>query len=160
MHRAVRPAVAIALGAVLLSGCAAGSGEEEAASSPSPVTSATPTPAPAPEPEPAAPAAAPGGYIDLATYQADPAAFAANDVVLFFNASWCPTCKAATANLTTEAFPAGLTVVSVDYDGETDLRRQYGVTVQHTFVQVDPAGTQLAKWSGSTTVDQIAGQVV
>ncbi len=45
--------------------------------------------------------------------------------------------------------PDGLTVVKVDYDTETDLRQQYGVTQQHTFVQVDESGAELAKWTGS-----------
>jgi thiol-disulfide isomerase/thioredoxin len=160
MHRAVRPTLAAAaLGALLLSGCASGTAEDAAAPEPSGTTAAPAPATPEPAPDPTA-AAAPGGFIDLAAYQADSAAYAAGDVVLFFNASWCPTCKAATANLTSTAFPAGLTVVSVDFDGETDLRRQYGVTVQHTFVQVDAGGAELAKWSGSTTVDEIAAEVV
>ena len=105
-------------------------------------------------------AAAPaGGYIDYATYQADPAAYSGGDVVLFFNASWCPTCKEAASNLSGAAYPAGLTVVSVDYDDNTGLRREYGVTVQHTFVQVDPSGNEIAKWTGSTTLDDIEGQL-
>jgi thiol-disulfide isomerase/thioredoxin len=98
-----------------------------------------------------------GSYIDYAAYQQDPAKFAAGgDVVLFFNASWCPTCQAASANFSSQAVPNGLTVVSVDYDDNTALRQQYGVTVQHTFVQVDASGAQLAKWSGSTSFDQVA----
>ena len=34
---------------------------------------------------------------------------------------------------------------------ETDLRKQYGITQQHTFVQVDPDGGELATWTGSIT---------
>ena len=44
-------------------------------------------------------------------------------------------------------------------DTETALRQRYGVTVQHTFVQVDPKGDQLAKWSGSSTGADIAGRL-
>jgi hypothetical protein len=61
-------------------------------------------------------------------------------------------------SLDADGVPAGLTVVSVDYDAATDLRKQYGVTVQHTFVQVDPAGNEVAKFTGAPTGEAIASQ--
>lgn len=101
-----------------------------------------------------------GNWIDQAAYEADPASFHANgDVVLFFNATWCPTCKQAVKNLDADGVPAGLTVVSVDYDDNTDLKKQYGVTVQHTFVQVDESGAPKAKFSGTLTGADIAAQL-
>ena len=100
-----------------------------------------------------------GAWIDQAAYEADAAKFhEAGDVVLFFNASWCPTCKATVESLDADGVPAGLTVVSVDYDAATDLKKQYGVTVQHTFVQVDEQGNQLAKFSGAPSGEAIASQ--
>ena len=100
-----------------------------------------------------------GAWIDQAAYEADAATFhEAGDVVLFFNASWCPTCKATVESLDADGVPAGLTVVSVDYDAATDLKKQYGVTVQHTFVQVDEQGNQLAKFSGAPSGEAIASQ--
>ena len=107
-------------------------------------------------PEPAMPA---GAYIDYADYKADPQAYAAGDVVLFFNATWCPTCQEAVKNLESADFPDGLTVVSVDYDSNLDLRKEYGVTTQHTFVQVSPDVEQITKFTGSTTVPQIKGEL-
>ena len=82
------------------------------------------------------------------------------DVVLFFAADWCPTCQEATKNLEADpaAIPAGLAIVRVDYDNSDELKQKYGVTVQHTFVQVDPEGNEVAKWSGSVTADEIAEQ--
>lgn len=146
------------LGAVLLAGCAAGTTESAVTEAPqapaAPETAVEPSPAPAPEAESVAPAA--GSYVDLATYEQDPAAFAAaGDVVLFFNASWCPTCRTAVGNFTGAAIPPELTVVSVDYDDNTALRQRYGVTVQHTFVQVDASGAAVNKWTGSTTAEQV-----
>lgn len=47
-----------------------------------------------------------------------------------------------------------------DFDTATDLRQKYGVTVQHTFLQIDAEGTELAKWSGSVTADEIAQNTV
>lgn len=110
--------------------------------------------------EPAA--TAPGTYVSLADYEGDKAAYDAGKVVLFFHASWCPTCKATEENLNADpaAVPAGLTIVKVDFDNSDDLRKKYGVTTQHTFVQVDAAGTELAKWSGSPTAQDIDAQTV
>jgi peroxiredoxin len=72
------------------------------------------------------------------------------DVVLFFRADWCPTCRAADADIRANLsdIPAGLTILDVDYDTATALKQKYIVTYQHTFVLVDAAGNQLAKWSG------------
>jgi thiol-disulfide isomerase/thioredoxin len=102
-----------------------------------------------------------GAWIDQAAYEADPAAYhAAGDVVLFFNASWCPTCQAAVESLDADGTPAGLTVVSVDYDSNGELKQKYGVTVQHTFVQVDESGAELMKFTGSRTGADIAAKTV
>ena len=76
-------------------------------------------------------------------------------VILFFNASWCPTCKAAEKNFKATTPPDGLTLLKVDYDNSTDLKRKYGVTYQHTFVQVDKNGNLIKKWSGSNTYDEL-----
>jgi len=99
-----------------------------------------------------------GSYISYADYLANQEMYSASTVVLFFNASWCPTCQEADGNLKAAAdnLPSGLTIVSVDYDSSDDVKRQYGVTTQHTFVQIDADGNELAKWTGSTTAEQIA----
>ena len=110
--------------------------------------------------EPAA--AASGAYITLAEYEGSKDMYAQGDVVLFFAADWCSTCQEATENLEADpaAIPAGLAIVRVDYDNSDELKQKYGVTVQHTFVQVDADGNELAKWSGSVTADQVAEQTV
>ena len=102
-----------------------------------------------------------GGYITLAEYDSNKDAYANTDVVLFFNAAWCSTCKEARENLEADpaAIPAGLTIVTVDFDDSDELKRKYGVTVQHTFVQVDAEGNEITKWNGSVTADQIAQQL-
>ena len=81
-------------------------------------------------------------------------------VVLDFSAPWCPTCVEADKNLKTSTPPEGLTLLKVDYDTSTDLKRKYGVTYQHTFVQVDKNGKLLKKWSGTNTYDEIIKQLV
>lgn len=104
----------------------------------------------------------PGAYIDFADYEANKAAYDSTDVVLFFNAAWCSTCKVARDNIESDlsAIPSDLTIVLVDFDSAQDLRKKYGVTVQHTFVQVDPAGNELAKWASSLTTEEIAKNTV
>jgi len=70
--------------------------------------------------------------------------------VLFFYATWCPFCRTADAafrkNLS--ALPAGVTLLKVDYDASAELKQKYGITYQHTFVQVDASGQALSKWNG------------
>ncbi len=80
--------------------------------------------------------------------------------MLFFNASWCSTCQETRKNLEADpaAIPAGLTIVKVDYDNSDELKQKYGVTTQHTFVQVDADGNEIAKWNGSATAEEIAGK--
>lgn len=125
-------------------------------------TAQTPAPAESEQPSSEAAPSGPGAYITLADYDADKSAYASTDVVLFFNAVWCSTCREARDNIEADlaGIPSDLTIVVVDFDTATDLRQKYGVTVQHTFVQIDAEGTELAKWSGSVTADEIAQNTV
>ncbi|MEN9558609.1 MAG: hypothetical protein RL141_978 [Candidatus Parcubacteria bacterium] len=83
------------------------------------------------------------------------------DVVLFFRASWCPTCRALDADIqeNVSAIPDGLTILDTNYDTETALKQKYGVTYQHTLVQVDASGKLLKKWTNSPTLAAIVTQV-
>lgn len=82
-------------------------------------------------------------------------------VVLFFHATWCPFCRAADTDIKAHVgmIPEELTILKVDYDTYSDLKRKYGVTMQHTFVQVDGEGNQIAKWTGSETLADIVSRV-
>ncbi len=86
---------------------------------------------------------------------------ATGDVILFFKASWCPSCRALDANIKAnlDQIPAGLTILEVDYDSSTALRQKYGVTTQHTLVQVDASGTLIQKWSGTPTLAGLVDKV-
>ena len=80
--------------------------------------------------------------------------------VLFFHASWCPTCKIANAELLDRLadIPEDVVVFKVDYDTETELKDTYGVTYQHTFVLVDDDDQAVTKWNGGG-VDAILNKV-
>jgi len=90
-----------------------------------------------------------------------PVKAASGKVVLFFHASWCPTCRAVDADIKAHlsAIPAGLTILDVDYDTYADLKVKYGVTIQHTFVEVDAQGAMIKKWSGSPTLEALVAEV-
>jgi thioredoxin 1 len=83
------------------------------------------------------------------------------DVVLFFRASWCPTCRALNADIQSHLgdIPAGVTILDVDYDNSTALKQKYGVTYQHTLVQVDASGNMIAKWSKSSTLSDLLANI-
>lgn len=96
------------------------------------------------------------------TYSAEKLSLA-NDgkIILFFRASWCPTCRSLDADIKSNlgAIPEGVTILDVDYDKEAVLKQKHGVTYQHTMVQVDSSGNQIAKWSGSPTLVSLIGNV-
>lgn len=70
--------------------------------------------------------------------------------VYFFHASWCPTCKTAHAELSgnPEKIPGDVVLFKTDYDSNSALKKQYGITYQHTFVLVDSMGKEVKKWNG------------
>jgi thiol-disulfide isomerase/thioredoxin len=82
-------------------------------------------------------------------------------VILFYNAYWCSTCKAARDGFESGLgeIPEDLTIVLVDFDENTEMRKKYDVIVQHTFVQIDSAGNELQRWYGSTTVAEIEEKI-
>jgi len=69
--------------------------------------------------------------------------------VLFFHASWCPSCRAAEADFRAhmDQIPENVTILMVDYDTETDLKAKYGIVLQDTFVQINALGKAVAKWN-------------
>lgn len=81
-------------------------------------------------------------------------AAAMGNVVLFFRASWCPTCRGLDADIKAHLkdVPGNLTILDVDYDNSTELKKKYGVTYQHTMIQVDKNGSMIKKWMGSPTL--------
>lgn len=83
------------------------------------------------------------------------------DVVLFFYASWCPYCRTAESDINENInqIPGDVHILKTNYDTETALKQKYGVTYQHTFVQVDSSGNLIKKWSGSVTLGEIIANI-
>lgn len=140
-------------GAMLLTSCIASS---RVSSSPTPEAPAAEAPSSSEDASESV-----GNYITFGTYETSSEDFSDTSVVLFFNAAWCSTCKVARDNFeaSVDQIPVDLTIVVVDFDTATDLRKLYGVTVQHTFVQIGDSGEAIGKWSGSTSIDEIVEQV-
>lgn len=86
---------------------------------------------------------------------------AGGKVVLFFKANWCPTCRGVDADINANvgAIPVDLRILKINYDASDALKAKYGVTYQHTFVQVDANGNLIKKWSGSPTLEAILKEI-
>ena len=61
---------------------------------------------------------------------------------IFFYADWCSVCYTIDEDLTENlpAYPDGVTILKADYDTETDLKEEFGVTRQYWFVIFDTDG--------------------
>ncbi len=99
----------------------------------------------------------PSGYVEYSKDALDQTATRRR--VLYFYASWCPTCRIADPDLSANSgkFPEDLTVLRVNYNDpdtnqeEKDLAKKYAITYQHTFVQIDGEGQEVTKWNGGQT---------
>lgn len=82
-------------------------------------------------------------------------------VILFFHASWCPSCRALNGDIEKNIgnIPEQVSILKTDYDTETELKKKYGVTYQHTLVQVDQNGEMIKKWSGSPSLSSLLSQI-
>lgn len=99
---------------------------------------------------------------EYSTYSADKLAAAeTGDVVLFFKADWCPSCRALDTNIqdNLSEIPADVSILTVDYDTETDLKQKYGIVTQHTLVQVDAQGNEIKKWTGSPRLESVLAEL-
>ena len=80
--------------------------------------------------------------------------------ILFFYAAWCPTCRPADANFKAnlDELPSDTVLFRVNYDTEKDLKQKYNITYQHTYVQVDENGNEVAKWNGGQ-IEQLLSNI-
>ena len=105
-------------------------------------------------------AAAAGTYAD---YDPTLLANAGNgEVVLFFHAGWCPSCRGLEKDIESRLgdIPSGVTILKLNYDTETELKKKYGVVRQHTLVRVDADGNKIETLTGLTnTLDQVVAQL-
>jgi thiol-disulfide isomerase/thioredoxin len=88
----------------------------------------------------------------------DKAVAAGQPVIVDFQASWCPTCKAQkpiVQSLMQEPKMKNVTLFSADYDTEQALKKQLRVAQQSTFV-VFKGGKEVGRSTGETSKSAIA----
>lgn len=97
-------------------------------------------------------------YITLADFDADKSKYDDYRKVYFFHASWCPTCKGIDDGLNSDlaALPKDTVIIKTDYDTENELKKEYGVTTQTTFVEVDNSGKELKKFTAGDYEDLVS----
>ena len=84
--------------------------------------------------------------------------------VLYFYATWCPSCKVANEDFLAnpDKIPEDIVVIRTNYNDpntdqeEKDLAKKYGIIYQHTFVQIDAQGNEITKWNGGATRELLA----
>jgi len=103
--------------------------------------------------------AAPGVYT---AYDADAIAQSdAEHIVLFFHATWCPSCRALDADIVANAddIPTDVEIYKIDYDTATDLKRQYGVTTQHSIIEISSNGQAESGISHGLTLEDVLATI-
>ncbi|MBX3098729.1 MAG: thioredoxin [Salinibacterium sp.] len=134
-------ALAVILGGSVAAYAVFGSGASPDAPS-TPVADATLAPeSSAPTPETAGAAA--GVYEN---YTDTAIANAQGTTLLFFHAPWCPQCRAVESDILSKGVPAGVTIIKVDFDSRQDVRQQYDVNQQTTFIKLDSSGKEVQRF--------------
>lgn len=82
--------------------------------------------------------------------------------LLFFSASWCPTCGALKRDLdrNLDKIPNDMVILDIDYDTQTELKKKYDVRVQHTILQIDKDGKVLKDLSGTLRLEDLVKGIV
>lgn len=80
-----------------------------------------------------------GEYETYSEAEVKDALAAGKKVVLFFHASWCPSCRAVDTEIKANMsmIPDNAVIFKVNYDAEGALKKKYLVNTQHTFVAID-----------------------
>jgi len=97
-----------------------------------------------------------GEYLD---YSSDNLANSKGNTVLFFHATWCPSCAAIEKEIIKWELPSDLTILKVDYDKYNDLKKKYEVLTQTTFVQVDNEWNMIKKWVWAKDIADIESRI-
>lgn len=73
-------------------------------------------------------------------------------VTFFFHADWCGTCKILETQLNenSDQIPKEVTIFKVDFDKETELKKEYGILMQSMFVVFDKDGNVVEKLAAPT----------
>ena len=95
-------------------------------------------------------------YLD---YTAELVSNSTGNIVLSFHADWCPTCNALEKEILASTIPSDLTILKIDYDNSTDLKKKYWVITQTTLVQVDNDWNMITKWVWARDMEDIQSRL-
>jgi thioredoxin 1 len=98
-----------------------------------------------------------GAYEDYNASTVSAAVKSGKRVALFFHASRCPGCRSLDTDIKAwlSTLPANSIVFKVNYDTMTDLKKQYGVTSQHTVVALNTDMSMKSKTIGTSLADVV-----
>lgn len=97
------------------------------------------------------------GYLEYSQEEVDTAIADGKNVALFFHADRCPSCVRLNADITenVDGIDSNTVILKVNYDAETELKDQYGVTKQHTIVYLDSNGNATNIDTSSLTLEDL-----
>lgn len=78
-----------------------------------------------------------------------------SQILLFFHASWCPTCQNFEKQILSTELPKDVVIFKVNYDNADELKKKYSVLSQSTWVQVDREWNMYKRWLGKTELSDI-----
>jgi len=81
------------------------------------------------------------------------------NIILFFHADWCPTCKSFEKKVLTETIPEDILILKVNYDKELELRKKYNIVTQTSFVLVDNKWNLVKRWIWWRWIDSIITKI-
>lgn len=93
-------------------------------------------------------------------YSAENLKNATGNILLFFHAEWCSTCKEFDRQIKELWDVQNITILVVDYDNSTELKQKYSVLSQSTFVQVDNDWNMFKRFLGKTDIKDIFNNLV
>ena len=83
------------------------------------------------------------------------------NIVLFFHASWCPTCRALDQEIKNglSRVPTNTEIFKIDFENSGGLVRQYGITTQHTTVYLKGSATSPGATYYGGDLDEVIFQI-
>lgn len=89
-------------------------------------------------------------YIDYSEQNLESAKRTGRSVLFFAATLWCQTCAELDKEIKerSQELPSDVTMLKVDYDNDREMKRKWGVTTQHTLIQLDNGGNEINRWIG------------
>jgi methionine-R-sulfoxide reductase len=81
------------------------------------------------------------------------------NIVLFFHADWCSTCKSFEKKVLTETIPDDILILKVNYDTELELRKEYNIVTQTSFVLIDNKWNLRKRWIWARWIEKIISKI-